>query len=1049
MSLTRFAVRYRPVTYVLLISILGLGALAVFTLSRREDPDLQGRFMQIIALYPGATASQVEELVTDKLERTLLELDDIKTVQSTSRPGITVLSVEVSDHVHDVKKFRDELRDRISDIRGSLPRGVTSVDVDDRFADTAALILAVTQDGATDRQREDLAKLVRDRLRRLSEVGEVNLVGAQQERITVSLSAQRMARLAVTPTQVGDAIARRNVLPSSGGSVALGSARFAIQPTGNLTGTSDIANLIVATPNGAPIYLRDVATVTRGYEDPPASLLRVNGKPAVGVSVTMRKGFNITTLGAEAKQILAQLRADLPAGAQITLVNDLPKSVEGRMGEFQENLITGIALIVVVLFLFMGVRSALIVGAMLPITILGTFAAMYVFGRDIQQISIAALIIALGLVVDNSIVVVDNIERKMSQGLDREQAAIEGTEALRIPLLTSNLTTVASFAPMLLLSGGVGEFIRDLGIVTSLATLISLLFNYTVAPLIAARFLRGAQEERPNRVQRGFMRLVDRLRDGIAGLAARGLRHPFLTVGLAGAALVGAGLLIPRLGVQFFPSAVRSQFTIDVWLPEGRDIRATERVAARVEGSVRTQPGIRSVATYVGQGGPRFYYNVSPESPTPNYAQIVVNTENAESTHPLVQQLQRLVNAQIPDARITVNTLEQGPPVGAPIAVRVMGDNITDLRKVGEQIKTILNATPGAVSVYHNYGELPLALKVAVDEDQAARAGLSSSDIAQATQMGFSGLTVSSLREGDKEIPIQLRLDAAERTGAQAISDLYVPSTTGEAVPLRQVATVTLAPQEARIVRRNHVRTLTVYAYSDGTRLASQILAEAQPKIAALPLPSGVTLGYGGEQEEIGRTFTELMLILNLSIAANLVIVLWEFNSFRAGLTILAAIPLSMTGAILGLYWMHQPFGFMAFLGIISLAGVVTNHAIVLFEYALEEQRQGLPLNQALLSAGRKRLRPVLLTVLLSIFGVLPQALNGGSLWPPLAWALIFGLLMSLVLTLVVMPSFYTVLSSLQAPRRDSAPLSDTQPTASLQRFAGKGREQVSRSETR
>lgn len=1033
MSLTRFAIRYRPVTCVLLASILGLGVLAIVSLSRREDPDLQGRFVQIIALYPGATAQQVEELVTDKLERTLLELDDIKTVQSTSRPGIAVLRAEVADRARDLKKFRDELRDRITDIRPRLPSGVLSVEVNDRFADTAALIVGVTRDGATDwqatvaRQREELAKKVRNRLRTLPDVAQVDLVGEQQERIDVTLSAQRMAQFSITPAQLAQAITQRNVLPSTGGSVALGSVRIAIEPTGNLHGAEELERLVVATPGGTPVYLRDLAGVSRGYADPSPYLFRVNGKPAVGVSVTMRKGFNITALGEEVKREFAALQTEMPPGAALTLINDLPRSVVGRMAEFYENLIAGVALIVVVLSLFMGLRSALIVGVMLPITILGTFALMFVFGRDIQQISISALIVALGLVVDNSIVVVDNIERKMSQGMEPEPAAIEGTDELRVPLLTSNLTTVASFAPILLLSGGVGEFIRDLGAVTSLATLISLLFNYTIAPLIAMRYLKSAHEDRPNRPRRLVLWIVDRLRDAISWLAARGLRRARLTVGLAFAALILAIAVIPRLGTQFFPSAVRSQFTIDVSLPEGRDILATLHTAEKVEKIVRAQRGVVSYATYVGQGGPRFYYNVSPEPPTPNYAQIVVNIEHAEQTRPLIRAIQATAEAQISEARVTVRSLEQGPPVGAPLAVRISGDNIADLRETGEKVKAILNGTPGASSVYQDYDEVPLTLKVNVNEEQAKLAGLTAADIAQATQMGFSGMTASLLREGDKEIPIQLRLDPSERSGPQSLADMYLPSSAGTVVPLRQVAALSLSPREGRIVRRNHVRTLTVSAFTDGTRLASQILADARKQIAALPLPHGVRIAYGGEQEEVGRSFTELLLILGLTVAANLIIVLWEFNSFRAALTILIAVPFSMIGAILGLFVMRLPFGFIAFLGITALGGVVTNHAIVLFEYALAEQREGIGMDQALLDAGSRRLRPILLTVLLSIFGVLPQAVNGGTLWPPLAWSLIFGLLMSLVLTLVIVPSFYKTISG-----KESQPMEDESTGARL-----------------
>ncbi len=1035
MSLTQFAVRYRPVMYILLVVVLLVGGLALVTLPRHEDPSLQGRFGQVIAVYPGATAAQVEELVTDKLERTLREIDEVKTVVSTSRPGMAVLTVEAADRASDsdLQKLWDDVRERVADVRGDLPRGVLSVQVNDRFTDTAALILGITKEGAADREREDLAKRVRDRLARLPDVAEVRLLGEQQERITLSLSAQRMAQLAVAPAQVADGVARRNVLPSSGGSVAAGGTRLAIEPSGNLESLEEIAGIVVGTPNGTPVYLRDVAAVTRGYADPSPFLLRVNGEPAVGVSITMRKGRNITSLGAAVERELALLRGGLPAGAAITILNDLPRSVERRMGEFFQNLLAGLALIFAVMYLFMGLRSALVVGAMLPITILGTFIAMLVVGRDIQQISIAALIIGLGLVVDNSIVVIDNIERKLSEGMERERAAIEGADELRVPLLTSNLTTVASFAPILLLSGGVGEFIRDLGVVTSLATLVSLLFNYTITPLIALRFLRGGAQDNPNALRRAFGRLVDGLRDGLASLAARGLRRPGLTVGLATAALLVALGAVPRLGTQFFPSAERSQFTIDVWLPEGRDIRATEKVSARVEEILRRERGVRSFVSYVGQGGPRFYYNVSPEPPTPNYAQVVVNTDSIADTRRLVAAVQKAADAAISEARVTARTLEQGPPVGAPIAVRIEGDDVPKLRALAEQVKSVLNATPGALSVHDNFGELPLRLQVRVDEDQAARAGLSSADVAQATQMGFTGQTVSLLREGDKEIPIQLRLDPAERAGAESLPDLYLPSANaGAVVPLRQVASLTLSPQEGRIVRRNGVRTLTVSAFSDGARLASEVLTDARPRIAALKLPPGYRIAYGGEQEEVGKSFTEMLLILVLTVAANLIIIVWEFNSFRVAAAIMAAVPFGITGAILGLFATGQNFGFMAFLGITSLGGVVTNHAIVLFEYALEEQRRGVPLEHALVEAGRKRLRPILLTVVLSIGGLLPQALNGGTLGPPMAWALIFGLLLSLALTLVVVPSFYKLLARRGLGRAPEKAADATLPAAPL-----------------
>ena len=490
----------------------------------------------------------------------------------------------------------------------------------------------------------------------------------------------------------------------------------------------------------------------------------------------------------------------------------------------------------------------------------------------------------------------------------------------------------------------------------------------------------------------------------------RGLRRPALTVLFALVLLTLAGIQIGRLDNQFFPLAERDQLTVDIWLPEGRDIVATLATAKKVEAIVAEQKGVRSFVAYIGGGGPRFYYNVSPEASTPNYAQILLNTENIAATKQIAHSVQEAVNREIAEARVTVRILEQGPPVGAPVALRVQGDDIRTLRNAGDSIKAILAVTPGAVGIDDSFGVAPLSLKVDVDDDRAALFGWNSAIVAQAIQMAYSGQTATFLREGDREIPVNLRLIPGDRAEPSGVLDLYLPANGGSA-PLRQAATIRLAAQEGRIMRRNGVRTLVVSAFSDGTRLPSAILKDVQAKVASLRVPEGVTIGYGGEAAEVNSSFGELLLIFGLSLVANLVIVVAQFNSLRVALAVLAAVPLGVTGAVLGLTLAHQPFGFMAFLGIISLGGVVTNHAIVLFEYAMHEKEKGLSLADALVQAGRLRFRPILLTVLLSIGGLIPQAVNGGNLWPPMAWSLIAGLLCSLALTLVVVPSFYALIS--------------------------------------
>lgn len=1009
MNLTNLAFRNRAVTLLLTGLLLAIGLAGLFSMSRREDPDLAGRFGQIIAVWPGSTAAQTESLVAEKIERTLREVNDIGTVTSTSRPGVAVVQFEAADRMTaSLDKMMDDVRERMTDLRPSLPSGLRDIAVNDRFSDTSALIVAVTQANAAPRDLESQAKRVRDRLRLLPEVAEAKLIGEQQQVVHVSLSSPRLNAIggAVTVDGIAAAIARRNSLANTGGSVTAGDTRLNLSPTGEFTNVSEIGGVVVGSTNGSEVYLRDVAEVTRGYADPPPFLLHVDGQPAIGVSLTMRKGRNISALGESAKSVLAEIRAELPAGARLQVVNDLPRSVERRVGEFFHELQLAVAIIFGVMLLFMGWRSALLVGVLLPLSMLGTFAAMWLTGRDIQQMSIAALIISLALVVDNSIVVLDNIEEKLSAGVDRETAAISGAEEIRRPLLTANLVAVTSFLPLAFLPGGVGDFIRDLGIVTSLSLVVSVLLNLTILPLLCFRFLRPTHEEDRWFVQRWINSGVASLRDGKASLAQKALARPGVVILLAAAALFGSVSLIPKLGFAFFPPAERDQFIVDVWLPEGRDIRATEQKTADVEAILARLDGVRSVVSNIGQGGPRFYYNVSPEAPAANYAQIVVNTRDIQVTERLVEAVQREAAATIAGARVTAKRLEQGPPVGAPIAIRLSGENLVSLRDAGLRLQTLLNATPGTHSVHDSFGEVPLQLTVRVDETRAALAGLSSAALARTARLAFSGETVSYLREGDTEIPIDLRLTAAERSGPGELPNLYLAN----GILLRDVATLALEPEPARIVRRNAERTLTVSAFADGSRLPSVIVEDVRAALPAARLPSDVRVAFGGESEEANESFGNMLVVFGAAMVVNIVLLVLQFGTPSVVAAVLSAVPLGVIGAVPGLYLARQNFGFMAFLGIAALGGIVTNHTIFLFHYALEERRRGIPMATALVDASRRRLRPILLTVLLSVGALLPQAFSGSKLWPPLDWAIIAGLLVSTFLSMIVVPSVYAAL---------------------------------------
>lgn len=1018
--MTRWAFRHRAVAWLLTALGVALGVAALFALPRREDPDLQGRFGQVVALYPGATTEQTEAQVAQKLERTLRGIDDIRSVETTVRPGVAVLEFDAADRMTgSLARLQDDVRERIADARAALPAGVRSVVVNDRFSDTAALILGVTHPGAAPRELEAIARRVRDRLEALPEVGEATLLGVREERVTVALSAQRLAQYGgeVTVDRIRTALERRNILPEAGGSVAAGSARLTLAPSGELHTQASIEGIIVGQVDGAPVYLRDLATVTRGYQDPPDSMLRVDGQPAVGVSLTMRRGGNIGILGQRAR---AALHVALPAGTKLTVLNDLPRSVARRIAGFFRELQWAVAILFGTMWLFMGRRAALLVGAMLPLTMLATFAAMWAAGRDIQQMSIAALIISLALVVDNSVVILDNIEEKLRAGVPRDDACVDGAEEIRSPLLTANLVGMTSFLPLAFLPGSVGDFVRDLGLVTALALTTSALLSLTVLPLLCHRFLKAAGEEGQTVIQRWLEGRVGQLREGKAALAGWAFRRPGTVAGVAALALTGAVSLIPQLGIAFFPPAERDQFVIDIWLPEGRDLAATAAVTRRVEELLAAEKEVVSSVAFLGAGGPRFYYNVSPEPPAANYAQVLVNTRSLDATDRLVPALQARASAQIPAARVMVKKLEQGPPVGAPIALRIAGDDLSTLLRLGEEVKERLAATPGAISVHDSFGAPWLRLAVEVDPERAAAAGVSSATVAETTRLAFSGQMATGLREGDKEIPVDLRLSADERRRPADVLDLYLPSPDGP-VQLRDIASLRLEPALSRIVRRDARRTLTVFAYSDGSRLPSAILEELRATRPQRLLPPGYTLAFAGESEEGGKSFTDLAAVFSVALAINLALLTFQFGNAAIVLAVLSSVPLGVIGAVPGLYLARQPFGFMAFLGVAALGGIVTNHTVFLFHYAQEESRlRGVSMTEALVRASRRRLRPILLTVLLSVGALLPQAFSGSRLWPPLDWAIVAGLLVSTFLSMIVIPSVYTLLS-----RRSGEPHSE------------------------
>jgi multidrug efflux pump subunit AcrB len=895
----------------------------------------------------------------------------------------------------------------------------------------------------TYRELREMADLIRDRLQRFPTVAQVDQIGVQEEQITLSYSGQRFTQFGLRPDFIISRLRERNInLP--GGRLDLPQRNLVVQPSGEFKSEQEIGDVVAAvSESGYPLYLRDLVEVTRGYVDPPdvmnfrtikaaggMATRRVAMAPTQGVAMprelqTTRaitlairqvKGSHIADFARDIQTALTELEGLLPDDLRIERVSDEPAQVRDKVTEFNQCLIEAIAIVVVIALLLMEWRSAVVVAISIPVTIALTLGVGQVLGLDIQQVSIAALIIALGLLVDDPVVASDAINRELADGAPREVAAWQGPQKLARAILYATLTNCVAFLPLLLVRGKVGEFIYSLPVVVVAALAASRLVSMSFMPLLGYYLLRG---------QRGFEASLSPPADrsffaqafhGTALLFCRftawSLNHKWRLLGTSGV-LLGIGLGLTRwIGTSFFPKDLHSVFAVNAYLPEGTPIWETRAVAERVIGQIEELEGerIASYTTFVGAGGPRFWLSVVPEPQADNYARILVHTRDKCQSQAIVQRLKGGLPPRVAEARVSIEQLETGPPIGVPVQVRLLGPGIEQLRELAERVKRLLRAIPGSDNIHDDWDPKVLQVSLNVDPDRAALTGITNQDVAGIVWAGLSGFPVTQLREKDRLIDVVLRLRPDERGSVSDLYDLYaISSLTGARVPLRQIASLTTELVHPKIWRRDHQRCLTVKCDAVPGVLPSRIVAELRPQLAALDWPPGYRYGLGGEYEEQRKGFASIGVALVVSLIAIYLALVLQFNSTIRPLIVLAAVPFGIVGGLMGLVVFGAPFGFMAFLGIASLAGVIVSHIIVLFEYIEEMRHLGKPLHRALIDAALARLRPVLVTVLATVGGLIPLAVRGGPLWEPMCYVQIFGLLTATLVTLVIVPALYAV----------------------------------------
>ncbi len=1006
MSLVGWGLKKPVLVWLLFAAVASWGVHNYLTISRREDPEIKISIALVVTIWPGKGAEDIERLVTKKLEDRIEQMSSIEELRSTTRENVSLIFVDVRYDVDEQLEWQ-KLRNRIDEARPDLPAGVIGPKVIDDFGDVTAMVWALRSTTAEPRELKEWAERLRGRLNELPAVGKVNLVGEQEEVIYLEGPMESFSMFGFSPFVAARLLDYHNVnVPA--GYVRTSERNVRLDASGTFEVLDDLreAVLDVSRETGQPLRVADVFTVRRGYDEPPLHKVLSNGQPAIALDVRMQRGFNVVEMGRAAKEVAEAFRAELPPGIELDLLHDQPREVDEFIGEFMQNLWEGILIVVLVMLLPMGLRNTGITAVALPLSIAVAFAVMPLFDVILEQVAIAAFIVVIGMLVDDAIIVIDNIDVHLRRGASPAEAALRGTEEIALPMLTGGtLATVFAFLPLLLLTDEMGAYVRALPLVVSIAMIASFLVAMFVTPLLARRFLRPApaarvaEAERPSRLRSAYGRALR------AGLKAR-----WLVLFLALAAFAGAVMLIPHVGVSFFPRVDRDQFTVDLWLPEGSGTERTERAVREVEAILREEPLVTDFITYVGEGGPRFHITVIPQFNTLNYARFMVTTTDKNATRGLVERLRVVFRERIAGAHVQPAAILLGKPVEAPIAIKIHGPDLGESRRISEQVQAILRETPGADLVRDNLGQEVASLEVVIDQEAAHMAGVSNTEVAAALLTAHEGYPVTDFRAEQKRIPVKMRATDADRRALRGLNDLVVPSqTTGEKVPLSAFATLEPRWAPGVVHHADGQRTVTVLSDVHG-RLASEVLREAWPRIQKLELPRGYTVVSEGEEKERTKAFGQLAFVFVIIIGALLVMLVVQFGSVKRAAAILFSVPLAIVGAVVGLWCTGNSFSFMAFLGVVSLAGIVIKNAVLWVDHVDRSLLGGRSLADAVVDAGVRRFRPILMTALTTVGGLVPLALRGGVLWEGMASAMIFGLSLATALTLYVIPCIFYLL---------------------------------------
>ncbi len=1004
MNIAEYSIRKKTVT-LFIVALLVLGGILAFSrLGMLEDPEYTIKTVTVITSYPGATPDEVEEEVTEKVESALQKLAQLKEIRSLSEEGLSIVYMDVKDKYKagDLPQIWDEVRRKINDMQTSLPPGAGPSRVNDDYGDVFGIYFALTGQGYSSADLRDFAKYLRKQLLLVDGVAKVNLNGVRGEAIYINVSRARMAEMGVSMGTILSTLQNQNLVKPTG-NLRVGSESIWVNPTGTFTTVEEIGELQVRSADGALIRLRDFAEIRREYVAPPTSMMRFDGKEAVGIGISSAPGGNVIDLGEKIMRRVDELRNETPVGMELGLVYYQAETVQKSITGFLVNLLEALAIVIAVLMIFMGIQSGVLMGGILLLTILATFIFMKIQGINLQSISLGALIIALGMLVDNAIVVTDGMLVRIQGGMDRTRAAGDIVKSTLWPLLGATFIAVLAFAPIGLSPDSTGEFCHSLFQVMAISLLLSWILAITVTPLLCRMFLKVKGEAKSDEelyagsfyaLYRSFLALAIRRR----------CLTVFVLVGLLVLSVVGFG----HVSSSFFPSSESPRFILDYWRAEGTDIRNTSDDMEDIRKFLQDRDEVTQVTTFVGEGGLRFVLTYPTVDSSSSFGRQIVELHNAKEMQTVMDGTQEFLRSRFPQGKFKLSAFSKGTGGDAKIQARFLGNDPEVLRNLSEQAKAIYRATGNAKNVKDDWRQIVKVLRPIVDETKARNAGLSRPDINEAFQMALDGVTVGLYREQELLLPIKTRIDPSQVSRVSDFAGIPVWSQTlSKSIPMGQIVTATDTVGQNPIIRRkNRIRTITVEC-DPVVGEAGPLFDEIRPQVEALQLPPGYSLEWGGDYENSANAQGGLMNMIPIAFMLMVTILVVLFNSLKQPLIILLCLPLAIVGVTAGLLITDQPFSFMALLGFLSLMGMMIKNAIVLLDQINLEIGEGKAPYKAVLDSSVSRVRPVAMAAMTTVLGMIPLYFD--VLYAPMAVTIMFGLTFATVLTLVVVPVLYTL----------------------------------------